>query len=105
MSKAIHFKSCFICEVNIDDNFVEIVDSGHLSFFIDKNDNDVMAEFKAWFKDVYKACVPQTLTVIQYEPVHDDESNGMKLKVIKLMYNKKDEHTISMICENKEAAQ
>ena len=98
MSKAIHFRSCFICEVTIDDNFIELIDSGHQSFFIDKNDDTVMLEFKSWFKDVYKSCVPQTLTVVQYDPVHDDESGGMMSKVVKLIY-KKNESAVTVLNE------
>ena len=104
MSKAIHFRSCFICEVTIDDKLIELIDSGHQSFFIDKNDNAVMSEFKSWFKDVYKACIPQTLTVVQYDPIHDDESGGMMSKVVKLIY-KKNENVVTVLNETKENAQ
>ena len=102
MSKAIHFKSCFICEVTIDDNFIELIDSGHQSFFIDKNDDAAMLEFKSWFKDVYKSCVPQTLTVVQYD-IEDNDGEPM-MKVIKLMY-KKNENSVTMLNETKENAQ
>lgn len=102
MSKAIHFKSCFICEVTIDDKFIELVDSGHQSFFIDKSDSSVMSEFKSWFKDVYKACIPQTLTVVQYD-IEDNDGEPM-MKVVKLMY-KKNENSVTMLNETKENAQ
>ena len=101
MSKAIHFMSCFICEVIIDDKFIELVDSGHQSFFIDKSDNAVMSEFKSWFKDVYKACIPQTLTVVQYD-IEDNDGEPM-MKVVKLMY-KKNENFVTMLNETKENA-
>ena len=102
MLKAIYFRSCFICEVTIDDKLIELTDSGHQSFFIDKNDSAVMSEFKSWFKDVYKACIPQTLTVVQYD-IEDNDGEPM-MKVVKLMY-KKNENFVTMLNEAKENAQ
>ena len=101
MSKAIRFRSCFICEVTIDEKLIELTDSGHQSFFIDKNDSAVMSEFKSWFKDVYKACIPQTLTVVQYD-IEDNDGEPM-MKVVKLMY-KKNANSVTMLNETKENA-
>ena len=91
--------SCFICKVSIYANFIELTDSGHRSFFIDTSDNSVMLEFKSWFKDVYKACIPQTLTVVQYDI---ENNNGEPtMKVVKLIY-KKNENSVTMLNETKE---
>ena len=91
MANKAYFRSSFICEVKVDDKLIELVDSVHQSFFIDKTNSSLMAEFKQWFKDVYSACVPQTLTVLQYD-IEDDET-GPLLKVVKLIYKKSDKKT------------
>lgn len=87
MENIIHFRSCFICEVNISDTEVELIDSTHSSFFIDKSNDELMAVFKKWFIDVYKACVPQTLTVIQYAILNRNDEPIMIVK--SLIYNEK----------------
>ena len=86
MSKDIRFKSCFICEVIISDASIELVDAGHSSFYIDKSDEALMREFKDWFVNAYKACIPQTLTVVQYEIA--DNGGEPVMQVVKLLYNK-----------------
>lgn len=86
MLKDIRFKSCFICEVIISDASIELVDAGHSSFYIDKSDEALMKEFKDWFVNVYKACIPQTLTVVQYEIA--DNSGEPVMQVVKLLYKK-----------------
>ena len=85
--------SCFICEVMIDDDMIELINSGHQSFFIDKNNDNVMKIFKEWFKDVYKACIPQTLTIIQYDVVNKEDER--MLVVENLIYSKNNK----IICE------
>lgn len=61
-----------------------------------------MSEFKSWFKEVYKTCIPQTLTIVQYDIENNDGEPIMK--VVKLMY-KKNENSMTMINETKENAQ
>ena len=98
MSKEkIRFKSCFICDVAIDDKQIELVDSTHHSFYIDKNDAELMAMFKDWFVNVYKACIPQTLTIVQYDVVDNDGEPETIVK--KLFYTHK--HLDEKTGENK----
>ena len=96
-SKEIRFMSCFICEVIINDESIELIDSGHHSFFIDKSNDELMKSFKDWFKSVYKACIPQTLTVVQYEINSKDDEMFMLVK--NLIYKKNDCTTV-MLNEN-----
>ena len=80
--------SCFICEVILENSTVELIDSGHHLFIIDKDDEALMKDFKKWFVTIYKECVPQTLTVVQYH-VEDNDGEPV-MKVDKLIWKKKD---------------
>lgn len=95
-SKAVRFKSAFICEVIINEDFIELIDSGHMSFFIETSNDDVMSQFKDWFVNVYKVCKPQTLTVMQYHPVNEDDE--VKLVLDKLIFQKA--CTVTMLNES-----
>lgn len=99
MENIIRFRSCFICEVNISDNEVELIDSTHTSFFINKSNDELMATFKDWFVSIYKACIPQTLTVIQYDTVKNDDEPMLVVK--NLIYNKRKD-TQKLLVEHKE---
>ena len=96
--KEIRFRSCFICEVIISDETIELIDSVHLSMFISKSNVEVMQMFKDWFVNIYKACIPQTLTVVQH---HIESKDGDPTIIVdKLFYKKNDACTV-MINESK----
>ena len=100
-SKEIRFKSCFICEVIISESSIELVDSGHLSMFIDKGNDDLMRIFKDWFVNIYKACIPQMLTVVQY---HIDNGNNEPTIIVDKLFYKKNE-CCAMLNESKKDLQ
>lgn len=102
MENVIHFKSCFICEVNIGANEIELVDFVRESFFIDKNNEELMKVFKSWFVNVYKACIPQTLTVVQYEIASRNDEPMMRVQ--NLIYNVKRDcmHSLQLLNEKEE---
>ena len=95
----IRFKSCFICEVEINDKQIELIDANHMSFFIDKSNEETMVIFKDWFKNAYKSCIPQTLTIIQYDVVKQDDETFFVVK--NLIYNEQLKTHKTIICESK----
>ena len=97
----VRFRSCFICEVNISDDEVELIDSTHTSFFISKSNDELISVFKDWFVSIYKACIPQTLTVIQYDVENNDDEPMLVVK--NLIYNKPKDKP-KMLIESKEQA-
>ena len=92
--------SCFICEVVLDKDTIELIDSGHHSFYIYRSNDDVMKQFKEWFVSIYKACVPQTLTVVQYTV--EDNDGDPEMRVDKLFY--KSHASVTMLNESADAA-
>lgn len=82
------FNSCFICNVEVGDGKVMLQDSYRNDFYIVKGDspNTAFDEFRNWFKDIYLACIPHTLTVLQY---HISENiDGESIAVIdRMIYN------------------
>lgn len=72
------FASCFMTDVSISHDEIVIEDSIRRQFFIDlKNaSKELVDNFKTWFSDVYMACVPQVLTIVDYsiKPNADGES-------------------------------
>ena len=96
--KEIRFKSCFICEVIISDEAIELIDSGHMSMFISKSNAEVMQMFKDWFVNIYKACIPQTLTVVQH---HVESKDGEPTIIVDKLFYKKNDVCTTMINESK----
>lgn len=62
----IHFASRYIVDVNIEENYVHLVDSQRNSYFIDSGNKTVISQFNSWFENVFKKGVSGTLTVFQY---------------------------------------
>ena len=65
------FKSCFVVEVHRDkeSNVARIIDSAHAIYVVDLKNEKLLEKFKLWFKNVFKAGIAQTLTIVQYESV------------------------------------
>lgn len=81
------FNSCFICNVEIGDGKIVLQDSYRNDFYIVKGDSPKSAfdEFKNWFREIYLACIPQTLTVLQYHI--SENADGESVAVIdRLIY-------------------
>lgn len=90
-NKSQHFISCFICGVEVKDNRIILIDSGHQKYIVYKDSKDVVAEFKDWFENVYLNCIPQSLTVIRYDIVEKNEYEA-ELVVKKMIYKKNGEN-------------
>lgn len=96
--KEIRFRSCFICEVIIRNESIELVDSVHMSLFIDKKNEELMQMFKDWFVNIYKACIPQTLTVVQH---HVESKDGEPTIIVDKLFYRKNDACTTMINESK----
>ncbi len=78
--KAKRFMSCFICGVEVHEDYVMVTDSSERhEFYIDKEDKEAMKSFALWFKEVYLKCIPQTLAVISYSIVQKNEDESIRL--------------------------
>ena len=84
------FISCFICKVDIGDKYVELTDaSNKYTFMIDRSNKDAMDSFMSWFKNSYIKCIPQSLVIIDYSLVtEDDEQILFVNKLIASLDNK-----------------
>ena len=60
------FKTCFITDVVISDSIIRLSDPSHNEFVILKNNSEVISQFKDWYQNVFSACIPQQLTLIEY---------------------------------------
>lgn len=80
------FKSCFISEVIFHDNGIILQDCGHNTFNILNTDTSVVSQFKKWFNTIYMACIPQILTVIEYDII--DKNDVEVMQIVKNMYFK-----------------
>ena len=77
-------KSCFICDVEIYDDYIIIGDAKSNQYVIRKSDKDAIESFATWFKHVYIKCIPQVLSVIDYkiEMKNDYEAINVVNKII-----------------------
>lgn len=77
--KVKRFRSCFICLVEMHDNFIGLEDSGHNAFVIDRSNKEAVASFMFWFKNVYLKGIPQVLTIIDFDIVQKNEDEYINL--------------------------
>lgn len=64
--------SCFIIDVNIDNNKAELIDSTNRKFYVDLSNTDLLNQFKNWLSNNYLSAIPQTLTVFEYEDIGNE---------------------------------
>ena len=95
------FRSCFICGVEIHDDFVVLEDSGRNQFIIDKKDKMAIESFVFWFKNVYLRGVPQVLSIIDYSIVQKNEAESYCL-VNKIVANPNPNEQLPIDENNKE---
>lgn len=69
----VKLKSRYITDVEIADRYIEIIDSQHLPYYIDKT-SSAYEDFKNWFKNVFIRGIPQFLTVFEYKTVDVSDS-------------------------------
>lgn len=71
------FKSCFISDVEFHDDKIILKDCSYNAFVVYINDTNVMIKFKQWFNNVYMSCIPQLLTIFEYELIDKNDSEVM----------------------------
>ena len=67
------FKAAFVSNVDFYDNRIELIDCNNSTFVVDLRNENVVNQFKSWFETIYKNCIPQTLTLFEYELVNKNE--------------------------------
>lgn len=78
MNKVKRFMSCFLCGVEVYDSNIVLTDASERHSFVLKKDNKAaMESFAKWFKEIYLTCVPQQLTVVDYDFVHDNDDQAL----------------------------
>ena len=76
-NKVKRFMSCFLCGVEVHDSYIVLTDASERHSFVLKKDNKAaMESFAKWFKEIYLTCVPQQLTVVDYDFVQDDDGQA-----------------------------
>lgn len=73
------FKSCFISDIEFYDDKIILKDCSYNAFIVYTNNSDVMTKFKKWFNDIYMSCIPQLLTIFEYELVDKNDSEVMSV--------------------------
>lgn len=71
--KTINFKSCYIVNVSINEKEILLSDSCNHTYHINKQNNELLNEFKIWFKQIFSKGIAQTLTIFQYEIIDISE--------------------------------
>ena len=67
------FNSCYISDVEITDDSIILKDCGNKVFVVSKSDVELVKQFKEWFETVYMSCIPQVLTIFEYEILEKNE--------------------------------
>lgn len=86
MSNKYNFGSRYIVDVQINDKYIALIDSGRGIQYIDKSDTEVCKQFKYWLENVFFKGIPNFLTVIKYEIINNEE-NHTSDKIIKKFVN------------------
>lgn len=75
--KVKRFISCYLSNVEVHSDYVLLEDaSGRHSFILHKDNKTAFESFAKWFKDIYIACIPQQLTVVDYDFVQSDDGQA-----------------------------
>lgn len=53
MSEKRHYKSRYIIDVIIENDYIQLVDSSHAEYFIDVKDKKLLEQFQKWFKETF----------------------------------------------------
>ena len=53
MSEKRHYKSRYIVDVIIENDYIQLVDSSHAEYFIDAKDKKLLEQFQKWFKETF----------------------------------------------------
>ena len=80
------FKSCYISDVEITKQYIILKDCSNNTFVIFTDKEDVLKKFKIWFNQIYLECIPQVLTIFEYEIVEKNEFEVIQ-KVKNIIFN------------------
>jgi hypothetical protein len=80
------FKSCYVSDVEITNQQIILKDCSNNIFIIFTDDEKLVKRFKHWFKHIYLECIPQVLTVFEYEIIEKNEFEVIQ-KVKNIIYN------------------
>lgn len=80
------FKSCFLCEVEFYPNYVIVIDSNKVEYYIMTDNVDAISSFKFWFTNVFMKGIPQVLSIIEYD-IKSTEDDGTFYYVNRLIAN------------------
>jgi hypothetical protein len=80
------FKSCYVSDVEITNQQIILKDCSNNMFIIFTDDEELVKQFKLWFKHIYLECIPQVLTVFEYEIVEKNEFEVIQ-KVKNIRFN------------------
>lgn len=67
------FKSCYVSDVEITNQHIILKDCSNNMFVISTDNEDLIKQFKIWFKQIYLACIPQVLTIFEYDIIEKNE--------------------------------
>lgn len=80
------FKSCYVSDVEITNQQIILKDCSNNMFIIFTDDEELVKQFKLWLKHIYLECIPQVLTVFEYEIVEKNEFEVIQ-KVKNIIFN------------------
>ena len=72
MSEKRHYKSRYIVDVIIENDYIQLVDSSHAEYFIDVKDKKLLDQFQKWFKETFLKGINQFLLVFKCHNVEHD---------------------------------
>lgn len=93
-------KSCFLCDVNFYKDYIVVIDSRKVEYFIMLSDADAISTFKFWFENVYMKGIAQVLTIIDYKVMPTEDGDSF-FYVNKLIANPNFKNEVSMLNEAK----
>jgi len=67
-----HFKSRYIVDVILENDYIQLVDSSHAEFYIDKSNKQLISQFSSWFKNIFLKGTNQFLLVFECHNVDHD---------------------------------
>ncbi len=78
--------SCFICDVEVNDSQIILIDCGRRCFYIDKKSaaKETLDSFKTWFESCYMKGIPQMITIIDYKI--EENADGEAIMAINKLF-------------------
>lgn len=80
MSKSQHFASRYIVDVSIEESYIQLGDSSRAKYYIDRQNTELVKQFKSWFQNVFSKGIPGTLTIFEYSKHPDDGQTNLVIE-------------------------